>query len=66
VAQKTGVIPAQQRAALREPGSSQATSALSASIESERRSGFLIWSHFLRKTGTRFSGKCSTFKGAIP
>src|SRR5712692_7135034 len=27
--------------------------------ESGTRSRFLIWSHFLRKTGLHFSGKCS-------
>src|SRR6266849_3825760 len=33
--------------------------ARSDSIESGTRSRFVIWSHFLRKTGVHFSGKCS-------
>src|SRR5260370_41244096 len=28
-------------------------------METETRSSFLSWSHFLRKTGVHFSGKCS-------
>jgi hypothetical protein len=35
------------------------TRALSDSTESESALGFLILSHFLRKTGAHFSGKCS-------
>ena len=35
--------------------------ARSDSIESETRSRFLIWSHFLRRTGSHFAGKCSNY-----
>ena len=29
-------------------------------ISSDRRSSFLVWSHFLRRTGGHFVGKCSS------
>jgi zinc/manganese transport system substrate-binding protein len=34
-------------------------------VESETRSSFFSWSHFLRKTGVHFSGKCSRCSALI-
>ena len=30
-------------------------------MESDQRSNFLVWSHFLRRTGVHFVGKCFLF-----
>jgi hypothetical protein len=44
---------------MRHPPTNPTAGARFDQIESETRSRFFSWSHFLRKTGVHFSGKCS-------